>query len=320
MTSSLPFDDFRSLVRKLPMPDLAAADRVRESLSEQGLGRLEEFASWFVAATGRVPPRVANPVVALFAGTHLASPLIKNEHIRDVLAKVEAIAAGAAPISHLCSSNNLGLNVFDLALEIPVDDITRAAALEERAAAATMAFGMEVLATGGDLLCLGTVDDSADASAMALLSVLGGDANMHWPEASDAEREIVAGALGFHDGEMEDPLEAMRRLGGREIAAMAGAILASRTQKVAVLLDGLPATAAAAVIHALEPSALSHCLLAGSVSGTHERAAARIGLSPILDFGILGNGVGASLAAGVVRSACEIAAGIAEVHARQSQP
>lgn len=53
----------------------------------------------------------------------------------------------------------------------------------------------------------------------------------------------------------------MRRLGGREIAAMAGAILAARMQKVPVIIDGYVATAAAAILKAANPAALDHCLI-----------------------------------------------------------
>lgn len=316
MTSGLPFDDFRALAGRPPPPDASAADQVRADLAPEALGRITDIAAWFAAATGHVPARVAKPVVALFAGTHAVSRRLGGGDIGTLQARIEAIAAGAAPISSLCASGNLGLNVFDLALEIPVEDITQAPALDERAAAATMAFGMEVLTTGADLLCLGTVDGSGDVSALALLSALGSGKQEGWEDAGEAGRAIIAEALSVHANHLRNPLEAMRRLGGREIAAIAGAILAARTQKVAVILDGLSATAAAAVLHALEPAALSHCLLAGVTSPSHRRAAARIGLEPVLDFGI--PGIGAALAAELVKAAGEISAGAAEARLRQT--
>ena len=321
MTSGLPFDDFRALAGRLPPPDASAADLVRADLAPEALGRIADLAAWFAAATGRVPARVAKPVVALFAGTHTVSRRLGGTDLNTVRARIEATAAGAAPISSLCAADNLGLNVFDLALEIPVADITQSAALDERAAAATMAFGMEVLATGADLLCLGTVDGSGDVSAVALLSALNGGTGEEWEDVGGPERAIVAEALRIHANHLGDPLEAMRRLGGREIAAIAGAILAARTQKVAVILDGLSATAAATVLHALEPAAISHCLLAGAAGPTYGRVAARIGLEPVLDFGMPGiGGVGAALATGLVKAAGEISAGAAEGRLRQAAP
>lgn len=97
----------------------------------------------------------------------------------------------------------------------------------------------------------------------------------------------------------------LRRLGGREIAAMAGAILAARLQGVPVVLDGYVATAAAAILHALDPCALDHCL-AGHVSaeGAHQEVLERLGLVPLLALGLhLGEGSGAALALGIVKAA-----------------
>jgi nicotinate-nucleotide--dimethylbenzimidazole phosphoribosyltransferase len=112
-------------------------------------------------------------------------------------------------------------------------------------------------------------------------------------------------ALATHAGHLDDPLEVLRRLGGREIAAMAGAILAARLQRVPVVLDGYVVTAAAAVLHALDPSALDHCI-AGHVSaeGAHREVLERLGKKPLLDLGMrLGEGTGAALAMGLIKAA-----------------
>jgi len=317
MTSGLPFDDIRSLISALPPLNAAVADQVRRDLAQSvtdSLGRIEKLAAWFAGATGRAPARVNKAVVALFAATHAVSRRLGvADPVGSARARVEEIAAGAAPVSHLCAAGNLGLNVFDLALEMPVEDITRAPALDERAAAATMAFGMEAVATGADLVCLGTADDSADFAAKALLSALAGTRGIEWP---GQESVVITEALTFHRNHLEGPLEAMRRLGGREIAALAGAILAARTQGVAVILDGIAATSAAAALHALNPDALGHCLIGASASEAHYAAAARIGLTPLLDLSTTEAGVAAAVAAGMVKSAGDISAGMAEVRAR----
>ncbi len=105
-------------------------------------------------------------------------------------------------------------------------------------------------------------------------------------------------------GEGGDPLELLRRLGGRESAALAGAILAARTQRTPVLLDGAPAVAAAAVLAAIDPAAIAHCRLAEP-----HPAAAAIGLAAVgePDLG-LEDGAGALAALGLVRLACVLAA------------
>ena len=102
-----------------------------------------------------------------------------------------------------------------------------------------------------------------------------------------------------------DPLEILQRLGGRDVAAMVGAILAARLQRVPVILDGYVVSSAAAVLHALDRSALDHCL-AGHVSaeGRHRQVLGRLGKVPVLDLSMrLGEGSGAALAAGVVKAA-----------------
>ncbi|MFC6486580.1 nicotinate-nucleotide--dimethylbenzimidazole phosphoribosyltransferase, partial [Nitratireductor sp. GCM10026969] len=155
-TTGLPFDDIRALARGLPALNGAAASRVHETMAGLHLGRMEDLAAWFAAVTGRTPPRVLRPVVALFAATHTVSRHLGSaDPVREAQARVEEIAAGAAPVSQLCAANDLGLNVFDLALDLPVGDVTETAALDERACAATIAFGMEAVAGGADLLCLG---------------------------------------------------------------------------------------------------------------------------------------------------------------------
>ncbi|WP_265518729.1 nicotinate-nucleotide--dimethylbenzimidazole phosphoribosyltransferase [Nitratireductor luteus] len=317
--TGLPFDDIRNLVRDLPPVDMGAGERVRASLqgvNGERLGRLPDLAVWYSAATGRAPGLVARPSVALFAGTHGISAKLGVDHpIASLLEKVEEIASGAAPVSQLCGANDLGLNLFDLALEVPVGDVTVEAALEERDCAATIAFGMEAVANGADLLCLGTVGGQADVSALALLQAVGEELDSA-AEVWRKEAALAEEALATHAGHLGEPLEALRRLGGREISALVGAMLAARTQKVAVVLDGLPALAAAAVLHALNPAALDHCLLADT-GFTNRDAVRGILPSPVCQLGMR-DPTGLVLAADVIRAACEIASGAADVAQRRS--
>lgn len=310
MTTGLPFDDFRNLIKTLPGPDAGARARAGErsaKLSAQGpaLGRLGDLAEWLATWTGR-DPAVMRPLVALFAGTHggVAASREKTQ------AMVEHAAAGGAMVCQLCAANDLGLKVFDLALHMPAGDITRTAALDERGCAATMAFGMEAIAGGIDLVCVGAIGVGGTLSAAALMAALHGGPASDWSEEYAA---AVERALARHEGNLKDPLEALRRLGGREIAAMAGAILAARMEKIPVILDGYASLAAAAVLKAAEPSAIDHCML-GHVSTEKgmAKAAALLGLSPLLDLSLGdGEGAGAALAAGIVRNAASVHAGMA---------
>ena len=116
---------------------------------------------------------------------------------------------------------------------------------------------------------------------------------------------MVAAAVARHADRQGDPLRILAALGGHEIAAIAGAILACRMARTPVLLDGYVASAAAAVLHAMAPGALDHCLAAHcSAEPAHRALLARLDKAPLLDLGMrLGEGSGAGLAIGVVRAA-----------------
>ncbi len=317
--SAKPFDDIRNLLRALPGPDekaLAAASARESELTKPAgsLGRLEEIAEWLAAWQGTARPHVDRPLVAVFAANHGVVAQGVSPYPQSVTsAMVANFAAGGAAINQICKTFDLGLKVYELALEAPTGDITEGPALSERDCAATMAFGMEALASGADLLCLGEMGIGNTTIAAAIYHALWGGKPEDWvgrgtgldDEGLKRKARAVAAAVALHRDYLNDPLEILRRLGGREVAAMAGAIIAARVQKTPVLLDGYVVCAAAAILHALNPAALDHCL-AGHVSaeGAHREVLRRLGKPPLLDLGMrLGEGSGAALAAGIVKAA-----------------
>jgi nicotinate-nucleotide--dimethylbenzimidazole phosphoribosyltransferase len=318
-TTGLPFDDIRALASLLPEADedAVAGVRTRDATLTKppgALGRLEEIARFMGAWQGTSKPAVSRPMVAIFAGNHGVvkqgvSPF-PQEVTRQML---ENFAAGGAAINQICATFDIGLKIFELALDLPTEDITEEAAMDERSAAATIAFGMEAIAGGSDLLCLGEMGIGNTTIAAAIYHALYGGQAADWvgrgtgvDDAGLARKvSAVERAIALHKAHLADPLEVLRRVGGREIAAMMGAILAARLQKVPVILDGYVVTAAAALLHALNPAALDHCL-AGHVSaeGAHGEVLRRLGLRPLLDLGMrLGEASGAALAVGVVKAA-----------------
>ena len=322
-----PFDDFRSLLAALPPADEAAESKVRMLFAKAdkpkaSLGRIEDIAAWLAAWSGRAPPAINRPLVAIFAGNHGAVRHgISPRPVAATANAVELCAAGGAAINQVCIANDLGLKVFDLALDIPTGDIAEEAALDERGCVATMAFGMEAVAGGADLLCLGDLGVGNSTIAAALCAALFGGKGADWvgpgsgaDDATIARKvEVVDRALAFHGSSLGDPLEALRRVGGREFAAICGAILAARMQKIPVLLDGFAATAAAAALYKANPAALDHCLLASlSPEPGQSKAAELLGLRPLLDLGISHEeGVGAALAAGLVKAGALTSSGMA---------
>lgn len=326
-SSGLPFDDFRALVRDLPAADqaaiAAARARDRELTKPPGaLGRLEEIVEWLAAWQGRAMPTVERPMVAVFAANHGVVAQGVSPYPASVTASMTAnFSAGGAAINQICATFGIGLKVFDLALELPTGDISQGAALDEKACAATMAFGMEAIAGGADLLALGEMGIGNTTIAAAIYCALYGGPAADWvgrgtgvDDAGLARKiDAVERAVALHQQHLGDPLEVLRRLGGREVAAIAGAILAARVERVPVILDGYVVCAAAAVLHRLEPSSLHHCL-AGHLSaeGAHAEVLRRLGKPPLLDLRMrLGEGTGAALAIGVVKAALACHAGMA---------
>ncbi len=329
-TSGLPFDDFRELISQLPEASEFASEAVRErevrlSKPVGSLGRLEEIAEWLAAWSGKAKPQIMRPLVAIFAGNHgVLAQGVSSQPQSLTMDMVNNFAAGGAAINQICIANDLGLKVFDLALEHPTEDITVTAAMDERTCAATMAFGMEAIAGGTDLLCIGEMGVGNTTIAAAIsLALFGGQAE-DWvslaagEDASVLPAKIAAvkKAVALNEGNLRDPLEVLRRLGGRELAAITGAILAARAEKIPVLIDGYVASAAAAILLAMNGDALDHCLFSHvSSEPGHRLLLKKMGKTPLLDLNIsLGSGTGAALAAGLVKTAaqCHVSMATAE--------
>jgi nicotinate-nucleotide--dimethylbenzimidazole phosphoribosyltransferase len=295
-----PFEDVRRLLATMPGPDAAAAAEVARP---EGMGRLGEVAVWLARWQGR-RPAVERPMICLFAASHgvsvRAGDAGEGGRARD---RLDALQGGRAEISGLCAAAGLGLKVFDLAVDLPTPDIAQAPAMDEKACVATMAFGMESIAGGADLLAIGDLGGGSRLAGGAIMAALSGDEPEAWapPHLAPA----IGEALFFHADHLDDPLAILARLGGRDIAAQAGAILAARLQRIPVILDGFAAAAAGAVLQALAPSALDHCLAAHvSPEPAHARLLERLGKRPLLDLAISrAEGIGAALAVGVIKAA-----------------
>jgi nicotinate-nucleotide--dimethylbenzimidazole phosphoribosyltransferase len=314
-----PFDDIRALVRQIPKPDEAARAAAREREAQLtkpagSLGRLEDVAEWLAGWQGSPRPHVDHPLVAVYAGNHgVVAQGVSPFPASVTQAMVANFKAGGAAINQICKAFDISLKVYELALEMPTRDITREPALDEKACAATMAFGMEALASEPDLLVLGEMGIGNTTVAAAIYHALYGGEAEDWVgrgtgvDDAGLERKVVAvrAAVARHKAHLTDPLEVLARLGGREIAAIAGAILAARMRRTPVLLDGFVACSAAAVLHTLDETALDHCL-AGHVSAerAHSEVLRRLGKTPLLDLGMrLGEGSGAALAVAIVKAA-----------------
>jgi len=322
-----PFEEIRMLFAGLPGPceTSRAAVRARDAQLTKppgALGRLEEIAEFMAAWQGKATPTADAPLVAVFAANHGVVAQGVSAFPQSVTRQMlDNFTAGGAAVNQLCRSVGAGLKVFELALEHPTEDFTQGPAMDARAAAATFAYGMEAITPGVDLFVAGEMGIGNTTAAAAIYAALWGGTVSAWTgrgtgvdDAGLARKTAaIQTALALHGPHLADPLEILRRLGGREIAAMMGAILAARLARVPVLLDGFVVCAAAALLQALSPDALDHCLAAHvSAEGAHAQVLARLGKKPLLDMGMrLGEGSGGALAIGVVKAALACHAGMA---------
>ncbi len=321
-----PFDDFRNLLDVMPEASRQSIDAVRARDAQLtkppgSLGRLEDIVEWLAGWQAKAPPTVERPTVVVFAGNHGVTDQGVSPYPRAVTSQMVAnFGAGGAAVNQICATFGAGLKVFEMALEIPTKDITLDAAMTEAECAATMAFGMEAIA-GADLIAPGEMGIGNTTSAAAVYHALYGGKASDWVgrgtgvDDAGLARKIgaVERAVDLHSNHLGDPFEILRRLGGREIAAIAGAILAARIERVPVVLDGYVVCAAAAVLHALDSAALDHCI-AGHLSaeGAHAEVLKRLGKKPLLDLGMrLGEGSGAALSIGIIQAALACWSGMA---------
>lgn len=319
--SSLPtsFAQIRALLSELPGPADSCVAAVRERQAEltkpQGsLGRLEDIVAFLAAWQGRSSPVLAQPLVLIFAGNHGVVRRGVSAYPASVTRAMSAnFAAGGAAINQICASFGLGLKIVELDLDSPTEDFTEMPAMDAAAVLAAFRSGMAAIVPGTDLVCIGEMGIGNSTSAAAIYCGLYGGEAAHWAGRGSGvddlrlarKIEAIEAGVANHKDWLGDPLEVLRRLGGREIAAMAGAIVAARLARIPVLLDGYIACAAAAVLQAQEPHAIDHCLAAHvSAEAAHKDVLARLGKAPLLDLGLrLGEGSGAALAAGLVKAA-----------------
>ena len=322
-----PFDDIRQMLETFPTAAQAAMEEVkaRDRLLTKpagALGRLEEIVEWLAAWQDRPAPQIDRPMVAIFAGNHgvvnqgvSAFPAIVTQQM------VGNFTSGGAAINQICKTLGVGLKVFELALEKPTRDFTLEPAMEEREAAATLAYGFEAIDGGVDLLALGEMGIGNTTSAATIYAALYGGEISHWVgrgtgvDDAGLKRKLAAieAALRLHKDHLNDPLEIMRRVGGREIAALMGAICVARVKRIPVVLDGYVVCAAAALLHALNPHNIDHCIAGHqSAEGAHGHVLKILGKNPLLQLNMrLGEGSGAALSIGLIKSALACHQGMA---------
>jgi nicotinate-nucleotide--dimethylbenzimidazole phosphoribosyltransferase len=319
--------EIREILGNLPGPADEAAARAKEREGQLtkppgALARLEELSEWLCRWQDRHPPGLERPRVAVFAGNHgVAARGVSAFPPEVTMQMVANFRAGGAAINQLCKTFDAELQVYEMGLEEPTADFTQGPAMGDAECAGAMAYGMLAVQDGIDVICLGEMGIANTTSAAALCHALYGGEAVDWTgpgtgvqgDALDNKTRVVAEAVALHADAQGDPLEIMRRLGGRELAAITGAVIAARMGRVPVLLDGYATTAAAAILHRIDARLIDHCLVAHcSAEPGHTRLLRAIGMEPLLNLGMrLGEATGAALALGLLRAAVNCHTGMA---------
>ena len=310
---------FEAALHALPAADESAREaavrRQAELTKPAGsLGRLEEIAIFMAGWQGTPRPRAERIGAAVFAGNHGVALHGVSAFPPEVTAQMVAnFRAGGAAINALAGACGAELNVVALDLDRPTGNIAWEPAMTEAECLAALNAGAAVIERGMDLVFVGEMGIGNTTPAAALCLAGFGGAAEDWVGRGSGVGEdgvvrkiaAVQGALALHGPHCSGPFETLRRLGGREIAAMAGAILAARLERIPVLLDGFICCAAIAPLAAAAPAITDHCLAGHcSAEAGHVRLLGKLGLEPLLRLDMrLGEGTGAAVAAQVVRSA-----------------
>lgn len=319
-------EEFGAILRAAPDKDAGAEAGAQERNGQLtkppgALGRLEDLAIWYAGWRGEAAPKIEKPQALVFAGNHGVTEQGVSAFPAEVTAQMVAnFAHGGAAINQLCDCFGATLQVIPLELDRPTADFTKAPAMSEEEAVAALRAGWDAVDPTADLLVTGEmgIGNTTPAAAIAC-ALLGGTAD-DWvgrgtgvDDAGLANKARVVDAGVAMHGAGAAPLQVLARLGGRELAAMAGAIARARAERIPVILDGFICTASALVLERQVAGALDHCV-AGHVSAeqAHVRILDALGKVPLLSMGMrLGEGSGAALAIGVLKGAVACHSGMA---------
>ncbi|TMV13308.1 nicotinate-nucleotide--dimethylbenzimidazole phosphoribosyltransferase [Arenibacterium halophilum] len=318
---------FRTLLAQAPAPDQPALEAARDRNGQLtkppgALGRLEDLAIWYAGWRGTGRPRVEAPQVIVFAGNHGVTAQGVSAFPPEVTVQMVAnFQAGGAAINQLAQAAGATMTVHALDLDRPTVDFTTGPAMSEAELLDALRTGWTAVDPQADVLVVGEMGIGNTTPAAAICTALfGGDAGSWTGRGTGVDdaglalkTDVVARGVALHAEAAGDGIEVLRRLGGREIAAMAGAMAAARVLRIPVVLDGFICCAAAACLQAVAQGALDHAVAGHqSAEGAHAALLGKLGKEPLLTLGLrLGEGSGGALALGVLKAAIACHSGMA---------
>ena len=300
----------------------AARDRQDELTKPPGsLGRLEELAVFMAGWQGRDRPRIERAQALVFADNHGVTAQGVNPFPVEVTAQMVAnFQNGGAAINQLCRLAGAELRVVAMDLDRPTADFTRGMALDVPDLVASIQTGKDAVDPQADVILLGEMGIGNSTVAAALAAATFGGTAADWVgPGTGADEEIMRNKLRAVDAGLKRHKGAataasiLGSYGGREQAAICGAIIRARELGIPVILDGFICTAAAGVLMVNDRNALDHCLIGHeSAEPGHRRLLAAMGKAPVVTLDMrLGEGSGAAVALLILRAALECHNGMA---------
>jgi len=321
----------------------AAAERRQGELTKPpgSLGRLEEVAVRLAAMQGTAAPDLERVRIAVFAGDHGVAAEGVSAFPQAVTAEmIRNFSRGGAAISVLARELGAELEVVDLgAAEDPgplpgvvaariaagtgnlrgepamlAEELDAALSAGRDAAERAAEAGARLL-VGGEMGIANTTAATALACGLTGRSpeALAGPGSGVDAAGVDRKAAVIRDALGLHTPDPAEPLEALRTVGGFELAGLAGAYIGAAQRGVPSLVDGFIATTAALAAVRINPD-VAPWLVYGhrSAEPGHEAVLAALDAEPLLDLGMrLGEGSGAAAAVGLLRTAVALHNGMA---------
>ena len=305
----------REMPSRTPIYAVRASHRQRELVKPPGsLGRLEDIAEFMASWADGGIPRADELRGIVFAGSHGVTAQEVSPYPPSVTGQMVAtFRRGGAAINVLARLNKIELDVVPLSIEQPTGDISLGPAMTMDETLEALNSGAAAVRSPCDLLVLGEMGIGNTTVASALLARAFGGDGAFWAGRGTGLDEagvrhkaaVIDRALELHSDAPRTAFWSLSRLGGREHAALAGAIVQARLEQIPVLLDGFVVASVLGTLFAEQPDITTHCL-AGHLSDEqgHVKALRLMRLSPLIDLGIrLGEGAGAALAANMVRAA-----------------
>jgi nicotinate-nucleotide--dimethylbenzimidazole phosphoribosyltransferase len=306
-----------------------AAARARQDVltKPQGaLGRLEEISIRLAGMTGQAVPRIGRKVVVVFAADHGVTAEGVSAYPAEVTPQMVAnFAAGGAAINVLARHVGAEVRVVDMGVGKPTGNIARGRAMSHEQAVACIERGIAVaneeIDAGATLLATGDMGIGNTTASSAVVAAISGhpvrQVTGRGTGVSDEQFErkvtIIEQALRANEPDPSDGLDVLGKVGGSEIAGIAGLILGGAARRVPVLVDGFISSAGQLAASKLSPGAMDYTFAAHrSVEVGHTIVLNQLGQLPLLSLDMrLGEGTGAALAMSIVEAAAKILAEMA---------